>query len=355
GTGAGHTLQMSYGVIDRLDWYWETTFYRQNISIDPVLAEVDDEGNHLSPAIAPILGVEDTQGYGAEEFLYDTFPALGRPTPQTTFTARRLMGDINTGFSWNYFRNSRMSGALTPRIFIPSGWQPEPEQDILYGTGPALEVNGQGWATSTTHGLDFRLFRSAPWFDVIASTETTIAYGFNQNREFPTNFVAPLEVAQQLDPEAFPDMSGLSGTFDYIPGWSFDWLAQINFQLALFGVGFGYGVQHSSAPTIRIDESDPAQVGFVQMIDSLELIGSSTANLIQVGGSVSLLPIYLPMNVAFSYKRYVGGHDVIALDNWIQVTLEAVAPVFMLWNRDPFGVRPDAVTMNEDGELVFAT
>ena len=329
GQGGGHTIQMSYGIIDPLDWYIEHTWFYQNVSLDPVLEQVDDNGNFIDPSVGSLIGVDDPQNYNAEQFLYDTLPRLGRPTPSTTYRGRRVTGDINTGFSWNYFRNMRMSASVTPRVFLPTGNQPPPNQNLTYGTGPALETSVGGWIVSATQGLDFRVYRRG-FLDIITSTETTLGYGFRQSRPYPTNFVEPDPLAQQLDPVAFPDLSDLEGDFEYTPGWSFDWNAQLSVALGPLGLLGGYGIQHSTEPLIRGDEE------FVQMVEALELLGSQTLYLVQGGASLSLLPIYIPMNIGFSYRAAVAGRDAIVFDNYWTISAEMFLPIFALWNPRPW-------------------
>lgn len=332
GTGHGYTLQMSYGLFDRLNWYVEHTWTFQHVTIDPSLATVDEDGNYIHPGYASFFDIDDPQAYDSEEFLYNTFPMLGRPTPDTEYNATWMRGDVNTGFSWNFFRNERMSAAITPRIFIPTGYVPDPNSSIFYGTGPALESSVGGWMTSVTQGLDFRLLRLPPWIEIIASTETTLGYAFKQERPYPTNFLQPDPLAQQIDPSAFPDLSELEGTFDYTPGISVDWYAKTGFQFGPLGLSAGYGLKYSQEPLMGSD-TDP---NFQLMVDSLEIMGSQTQHLVQVGASLSLLPLRIPGNIGASYTEAIGGQNAIVFDNYWIINAELFFPIFALWNPRPW-------------------
>ena len=325
GHGGGHTFQISYGITDPLDWYIEIPFTYMNVSFNPEVAEIDDEGNKIDPSLASVLGVDDPKEYGPGDFLYSTLPQLGRPAPATSYKGRWLLGDVNTGFSWNYYRTPRMSAALTPRIFLPTGHTPPPEQNILYGTGPELETGIGGWGVSATQGYDFRVFRHSIWIDVIASTEATVGYFFEQKRKYPKNFVKPNPLAQALDPATFPDLSNLEGEFTYLPGMSVDWTVQLQFQIAILGLGVGYGIQHTPMPELNGDPD------FISMAEGLELLGAQTAQLMQLGVSTSLIPLYIPLNVQFVYKKVLDGFNTIVFDGWYQLTLQGYAPLFLLW------------------------
>lgn len=324
GKGGGHTFQVSYGITDPLDWYVEIPFTYMNIQLSPTVAVIDEEGNKIDPALAAAAGY-DPKAYDVETFLYDTMPRLGRPTPATGYKARWLLGDINTGFSWNYTRSKRFSASMVGRVFLPTGKVQNPNNALFYGTGPALDTSTGGWAMGMTHGLDLRVLKYEPWFfDMIVSTELTIAYAFQQRRPYPTNFVPPDPALARLDPATFPDLSHLEGDFDYTPGFSVDWIAGVQMQIAVLGLAFAYGTSFQQAPWLS---GDPA---FVSMVEGLELIGQQTLRSWQVGASLPLLPL-LPASLGVSYRKAVSGNNAIVFDDYWQVTVQAYAPLFLLW------------------------
>lgn len=344
GHGGGHTFQLSYGITDPLDWYIEVPFTYMNVSFDPKMADIktadgevytdaDGDTYKVHPTLlAPLLGIKDGRNFTACEFLYETMPMLGRPTPAADFQGKWMLGDINTGFSWNIYRTELFSVALTPRVYLPTGHKPHPNNNLLWGTGPEIETGIGGWAAGFTQGYDLRLFRHVfhvgkvgiP-LDLIASTEFGAAYGFPQEREYPDNFPTPNPLASQMDPSAFPDLSQLDGTFTYTPGWSVDWVSQVQLQFAIFGLGVAYGIQHSQEPELIGDGS------FLMMAKGLELLGQQTLEALQFAGSISLLPFYIPLDIAFQYRKVIDGYNAIVFDNYYQVTVKGYVPLKLLW------------------------
>jgi hypothetical protein len=337
GAGGGHTFQMSYGFTGLLDWYIELPFTYMDIEFDPVAYAVTKQAGadgiereyYVDPTYAPALGITDPtdQKRTVYEFLYETLPRFGRPTPATEFHGRWLLGDINTGFSWNVFRNKRFSVALTPRVFFPTGHRPNPNSNLMYGTGPELETGIGGWAMGFTQGYDLRIFQFSNWLGAVLSSEFTVGYAFQQEREYPTNFVTPDPAAAALDPQSFPDLSHLEGTFSYTPGWSLDWTAQLQIQLALLGIGIAYGVTYSQEPSI---DADPA---FISMIEGLELFGPMYQEGWQFGATLSLLPLYVPVDVAFQYRLITDGYNAIVFDDFWQITVKAYIPMKAMWEK----------------------
>jgi hypothetical protein len=322
GEGGGHGFMVSYGIIDPVDWFFELPFTYMNLNLNPVVGEVDDQGNHIAPGLyANALGVKDTKAYNAADFIYDTMPKLGRASPATSYQGEWLLGDIRTGFSWNYFRNSRISFALVPKVAFPTGKVQHPNNSVIYGTGPAIETGLGGWAMGASHVMDVRLFRLPPWLDVILTTELGVNYGFPQEREYPTNFEPPLEIATQIDADSFPDLSNLDGTFNYTPGFALDWMAQLSIGAPLLSVGFAYGIQFSQTPWM---EGDP---DFIRMARALELVGQSELHAIQIGVTTTLLPLYIPVGLGFSYRKAIAGRNVIVLDDYWQFTVTGLVPI----------------------------
>lgn len=328
GSGNGHTFQVSYGILDPLDYYIEVPFTAMNLNLNPVVNAIDEEGNTIGEAAAGLLGVADRMAYNASNFLYETFPELGRPAPATAYDGKWLLGDINTGFSWNIFRNERFSTAWTNRVFLPTGHIPDPESNLTYATGPQPEIGVGGWGVSTTSGYDLRVFKHGFWVDIILSTEIGFGYFFRQERDYPTNFVEPNPAAVQIDPASFPDLSNLEGSFHYTPGFNMDWSSQLNMAIAGVNFGVAYGWSHSQEPLLD------AEPEFVQMVEGLELLGAQSLSEVQLGVSVSLLPLYIPANVGIVRRLMVDGRDALAFDNFWQLTVETFAPLHLLWNRN---------------------
>jgi hypothetical protein len=209
-------------------------------------------------------------------------------------------------------------------VFFPTGHTPHPNRNLLYGTGPELETGIGGWAVGFTQGSDLRIFKYSWWLDIIASSEFSTSYAFAQDREYPTNFPKPSAAATALDAQAFPDLSHLSGTFEYLPGWSVDWTAQLQFSLANLGLGVGYGVSYGQEPELK---ADPA---FVSMVEGLQLLGATSVEMVQLGAMLSLLPL-VPAQLSFQYKKVVDGYNAIVFDDFYQITVKGYIPLFLLW------------------------
>jgi len=329
GEGGGHTFQFSYGLTGRLDYYIEFPFQYQTVSFNPVARTIDDQGNTIDASLAGMLGISDTKLFTGRDFLTQLIPMTGRPIPALKYKGKWALGDINTGFSWNPYRSPRMSIGLTGRVFFPSGHVADPNNSLTYGTGPELDIGRGGWAVGFTQGYDVRLFKYKYWIDIIASSEFTASYSFPQQRRYPTNFTKPDPRIAALDPAGtlFPDCShlGKNGNpthFTYRPGFGVDWNAQLNVSIALLSLGFGYGVSYSQMPEIEGDRN------FITMIKGLELLGQQATHAIETSVGISLLPLYIPLQIAFKYRKAVDGYNAIVMDDFYQLTLKTYIPIW---------------------------
>jgi hypothetical protein len=325
GKGNGHNFMVSYGITDPLDFYVELPFTFMDVKLQPRIAPINANGDTFDPTFAKIAGY-DPQTYGANDFLFDTLPRLGRATPPTRYVGKWLLGDVNMGFSWNYQRNSTFSNSMTARVFLPTGKIQNPNNSLLFGTGPGLDTSIGGWAMGWTHGFDVRLV-NAGLFSIVASNEMTFSYGFKQKRPYPTNFMAPDPGLASLDPAAFPDLSDLEGKFSYTPGFSVDASVQLQFQIASLGLGAAYGISYAQTPWLDGDRE------FLSMAKSLELIGQSSQQILQLGATLSLLP-FVPASIGFSWQKAVKGNNAIVFDDYFQITVQAFAPLSKLWSKE---------------------
>jgi hypothetical protein len=310
GEGGGHTFQFSYGIIDSLDWYFELPYMFMDVAFNPNDA--------------------------AKNFFCTVFPSLGRQIPDMRYKAKWVMGDINTGFSWNIYRNKVLSVALTPRIYLPTGHQPSPNRSLTYAMGPELEMGIGGWAVGFTQGYDVKLFQWSHWVGAVASTEFAFSYALPQTRKYPSNFTQGAQLPGE-EGKMFPDLSHLNPEnpnyindrdFTYIPGMGFSWLGQINFSVLNFGFGAAIGLDHSAEAEFGGD-TDPA---FQMMADALELTGTQTLYAMQLACSVNLLPFYIPAEVAFQWRKAIDGYNAIVFDDYYQIMIKGYFPVLpSLW------------------------
>jgi len=319
GHGGSHTFTVGYGILDTLGWFAEIPFNYMSVGTNLNVGTVDAQGDHIGATAASLLGVTDRQHYGPANFLYQTLPQLGRPPLGSSFRGEWLLGDVNTGVAWNYFRNSHMSSALTGRLFLPTAHIPPPERDILYATGPEIEAGTGGWGVAATQGYDWRLYR-AQWLQLIAGSELSAGYHFTQHRPYPTNFIAPDPVAASLSPVTFPDLSKLSGDFTLTPGWALSWSARLDASIALLGLSAAYSVKFSQKPQLT---GDP---GFLGMVNSLGLLDESEAHTVQIAAGVSLIPFSIPARITVDWQRVVRGRNVLLYQDDFSLAIEGYIP-----------------------------
>ncbi|MBM4388736.1 MAG: hypothetical protein FJ088_13425, partial [Deltaproteobacteria bacterium] len=329
GEGGSHLVQLSYGITDPLDWYIEIPFQYMTVKMDPKLNAVDDDGNYIDPVLlAPLFKVKDPKSFTAADFLCLLPKTIGRPTPNTYYDADWVLGDIHTGFSWNYLRTKRFSAALTPRIYFPTGRIANPDSSLFYFTGPQLDVGTGSWGISATQTYDFRVINPFNWLDVIYTMEFTTNYHFSHKRKYPKNFETPNpEAMKLLDPTGsyFPDLSHLEekGTFTYTPGFSADVTAKLDISFGIAGISAGYGYAFAQEPLINGDPS------FITMVKGLQLLGQMSIHSIEIGGLVSLLPLYVPANLSFSWTKVIAGTNALIYEDYIKFTIQGYIPFLL--------------------------
>ena len=296
GKGGGHTWQFSYGVTDAVDFYFDLPFTYMDVSMKPFATRKDGTRVDVDQLVCGL-----TEGTTREPFA-------------TRYKSDWVLGDINAGFSWNIFRTNRFAGALTPRVFFPTGRVADPDNSLLYATGTEIETSIGGWAVGATQGYDIRIFKYSHWIDIVASTELSFAYAFAQQRKYP-EYMLDLDAGFTMTP-----VNTDSNTFTYIPGWSLEWTAQLTFGVALFGISAGFGAMHMQTPEIHGDWD------FVRRVQALELVGSQTTWVVQVATSVTLLPLGVPLELGFSWRKVVDGFNALVFDDWFQVVVKAYLP-----------------------------
>jgi hypothetical protein len=102
---------------------------------------------------------------------------------------------------------------------------------------------------------------------------------------------------------------------------------QLQFQLASLGIGAAYGISYSQTPWLDGDRE------FLSMAKSLELIGQSSQQILQLGATLSLLP-FVPASIGFSWQKAVKGNNAIVFDDYFQITVQAFAPLYKLWTKE---------------------
>jgi len=304
GSGGGHTFQVSYGLTGMLDWYIEIPFTYMDV------------GFGYNPKTEE--GWENAKG-----FLSDYYAARGSPAMQG-FKGSWMMGDINTGVSWNIYRNQWYSVGLTPRVYFPTGHIPDPNRSFTYASGPELEIGIGGWAFGFTQGYDVRLKPRTflPWMDIIASSEFGFSYALPQRREYPDNYLTQASILLPafggVMPETPADWDQGKTDFGYRPGIGLSWTGQLNFNIGPVGFGGAYGIKHTAMAEIY--DAHPA---FEAMAKALELTGTQTLHAVQLACSVN---VGLLM-VGFQWQKAVDGFNAIVFDDYYQLTIKGFFPV----------------------------
>lgn len=355
GGGEGITLQFSYGVTDPLDFYFELTLINLDVELRPKLRRIDPTLRALINSYTPdgYPDIEDRWFDGsvtkdrymnqAAEWFLNYLPRLGRPSmwdgteydpslgPGKGYHSTAELADINLGFSWNFFRNSRWSGAFTGRVYLPTGKIADPNNSLTLGTGPKIDWGTGSFGVGFTQGYDLRLFRYKYWIDIILSAEFTAAYYFKHHRRYPDfpqqtddakRFIDALSAVEPGVGSYFPDMSHLTGkSYGYTPGFGAAAQMMLGLQFLFFDFGIGVGYQYVSEPELDADYL------FEVMVRSLELQLAGHYEIMEVAAGLTLIPLYIPLSVHYKYQKSIGGRNTLIFDQNHFVVIEGVIPV----------------------------
>lgn len=347
GRGGGITLQFSYGITDMLNFYIEVPLIYMDVQMRPKLRHLSPDAqmviNGFLPADYPHIQSEwfDSSGRTtdrylneASEWLLNYLPRLGRPAlisggdyppelgPGKAYhSGGAVLADMNLGFSWNFYRSSRWSGAFTPRVFLPTGNLADPNSSLTLGTGPELDRGVGSFGVSFTQDYDLRLFKYKHWVDVVVTGEFTYTYRFAGKRRYP-DFPKPTPDGERLldllDPERqyFPDMSDLTGkTYKVIPGSSVQVMGSLSVSVLFFAFSASIGYGYNQEPEFHADRR------FETMVRSLEMALAGHMELMKLTAGVNLLPFYIPLQITYQYERSIGGRNSIFFtdDHWLTI------------------------------------
>jgi hypothetical protein len=347
GFGGSHEVMVSYGVTGRLDWYVQVPMQFHTVHFRPRLLAID-------PFFATATAISDALDRQSVNDFFTMIKRLGRPAPNEDAHVALTLGDVNTGFSWNFFRNKWVSTAVTYRLYFPTGHVADPDNALAFFTGPDIDAGNHAFALGAGLGHDFRL----PHFihkniDLGFYLEWNFAYAFPWERPYPSTCSTvydrtqpadsennrcrgfrPREdaAAQLFDPQGiyFPDLSNMranGATYTYTPGFSMDLSATLS--LNLWGLGLGVGVGQSFAQKPEFD-ADPA---FLQMVDGLQLVAPTRATVMKVAVQIPLFMLYLPASLTFQYQHDLAGRNTLYFRNNFYVTLQGFIPDEYLLKR----------------------
>ena len=79
----------------------------------------------------------------------------------------------------------------------------------------------------------------------------------------------------------------------------------------------------AGVPVVALGPAD----SFETMARALELVGQSELHAIQVGVTTTLLPLYIPIGLGFSYRKAIAGRNVIVLEDYWQFSVTGLVPI----------------------------
>jgi len=355
GGGYGITMQYSYGITDPLDFYFELPLQKANIQMRPKLQRVDpfalalinsymtrDNYPTADPAWFNDDGtVKAAYANEASAWFLNYLTHLGRPSliddsryseelgPGKDYdTGGYVLADINMGFSWNYYRSHRWSGAFTGRVYLPTGSLADPNNSLTLGTGPALDRGTGSFGVGFTKGFDIRLYQYKYWFGLVFSTEFTAAYFFKSHRRYP-DFPKPTEggnaLLDMLDPnrQYFPDMSDLTGkSYEYTPGLGVAAQMGLNVAFLMMDAGCSVGYQYMQEPELNADWR------FETMVKALEMQAAGHYEILRCAVGINLIPLYIPLQIHYQYEKNIGGRNTLIFDNNHWITIQGYIPTY---------------------------
>jgi hypothetical protein len=232
-----------------------------------------------------------------------------------------VLADINCGFSWNFFRNARWSGAFTGRVYYPPGNVAEPNNALTLGTGPEIDRGVGAFGVGMTQNYDLRIFKYKYWVDIILSAEFGASYRFQSHRRYP-DFPKPSTLGNSLldllDPERayFPDMADLTGkTYDYTAGFSANAALGLGISVLIFDFSATIGYGYFQEPVL---DADPR---FETMVRNLEMQAAGHLGAFKLAVGVNLIPFYVPLQIHYQYQQDIDGQNMIFFtkNHWLTI------------------------------------
>jgi hypothetical protein len=327
GKGFGHTIQVSYGITDPLDLYIEFPFQRAEVEFD-VKYKPGDVAEPVSNALT-FLGAfwgEDPTDLSTEEGFWEFIEDLGRPRLKTHYQSDGWdLGDIHMGFSWNYLKKRHVAAATTGRVYLPTGWQPDADNNIELFTGAGFPSGTRAWGLSTTQGFDFRLPAPLEW--AVFNLEFTYEYRFRTRRDAPTfpkrtpfwEGVFQFLASEEPDIAAlFPDLSDMGNHYWITYGHSFDGEIGLTINpFKILPIGVKYAGGWSQEPDIDSSSED-----FINYVESVEIVGQQAQQILAFGTGITLIPFYIPLNIAFEYRIPLWGDGAFVVEENYAITAE---------------------------------
>ena len=322
GKGAGHTFQMSYGITDPLDFYIELPFQYAKVQFDVQYQAGDLPDWKFNLYKTMLMGADLRTIDGFWQFI----ESMGRPKLKEKYKTDGLdLGDIHFGLSWNYFKGEHFAAATTNRMYIPSGYQPDANNTIELFTGAGFPAGQKVFGLSTTQGFDFRLPKPFKW--VVFNAEFTWEYRFKARRhapKFPERtpyFDLLFGLLAGEDPELaaiFPDLRDMGDFYHITFGHSLDGEIGVTINpFRILPLGIKYGAGWSQEPDIQSNSPE-----FNSYIKDVEIVGEMEQQVLAFGTGITLIPLYIPMNIIFEYRHMLTGKGALVVEDNYVITAE---------------------------------
>ncbi len=310
-TGRLHRLNLeaSYGITDTLTLYSRLPLQREELKLDFDL----------------VAGTSATVGIRSTHDWFRMLEHLGRPAPTHRYQSKAWeLGDVEAGLVWNYVRSSAADLTLAVRGVFPTGRLADPNEALIYGLGPQIDVGSGSYAAGLSHRVDYWLPLHERWVALVL--EMNYDYFFRGKRRVPQflepdpTFYARLDEID-IDPRYFPDLSDSDDYYWVTPGSRFDYLAGTAFRFHYFSVGAGFACSWEEKPRLRGDADLRA------MLDATEAYPSRTYMEVVGQVGVPLSYIYVPGILGVDLRYPVSGRNTLREDVNFAIQLQFYLPL----------------------------
>jgi len=305
----GYDIKAAFGITDPLDVFIEVPLQKRDMRLK----------THFVPGTCSRIGVRNV------EQLYDLYELMGRPRPAMTYKSKSLeMGDLVLGAVWNFHHGEMLSTSVEGRLALPTGKRADPNQALIYGLGPQVDIGTGSYAPGLSFNGDFR--PPLPWKLLILSLDLDYDYRIKGMHRAP-RYLEPNEQALAYLPEMsffdrlFPDLSGLDDFYYVTPGSRVHGriMAYVDGVYVTFGLGYDH--EWEQEPVI---DSDSAP--FEEMLD---VLGSYRETELRQTVAAIECPLYqlkIPAMVRFEAYFPIFGRNGFRFENQYRTDVAFFVP-----------------------------
>jgi len=306
GSLQGYMIGLMYGITDRLQIGVNSMFAVLHIHMDPI----------FTPGTCERLGIATRDDF------YKLIEELGRPAPKHGYDTKGAdWGDTTVAVTYNYFRNQYFAGGFTGNLYLPTAKRANPNDAIIFGLGPELDVGNSAWGIGFVKMLDFRPPEPAKFISFSLGGEG--AYYFQSERKSP-KFNKPNQdawdylKAQGVDLDFFPNLSDLDSHYWYTaPPWV---AASIGAGAGPISLTYrhGWGFEGNYESNSR---------GFKKIIKAIGLVGTGDDGKLIASATIPLTPIYIPGLIMLRYEYQTDGHNTLVFRDRFQAGIGFAVPI----------------------------